>query len=398
MQKRIPFAVFIVLGALSAQMAAQNVAAPTHGTVNIVLANKNGAVVVTDSRLSYNGSARGDGPKLFRLDSTTICAIAGFYSDQGPTAPTGSFPAATTIPYMVTRYQHQLGGRNPLTLDQKLDIFAGVFQFELGFVAAARQAASQGQSSPSVSQITLIGFEKSKIVILSEDLVPHIDSGVLTYLAKNKLRQEVASEFVTHLAGITDVAATTLKNPDVARSSKDPILHFMGNSLVTDGGANLTVHDLALIARKLASLTASRYPNEVGGPLETAELADGKVLSFDSIPSDDNIFQGMRMRFPGMKAHHTSSAISPIQPPDIVLVEDGEFDHTSQVLDNLIIVSSKFEGSHLRYNGSPRTYFGSDNLLVDTDLTLGPGVSQDSAFVKNMHSLYPDLPIKSVDQ
>lgn len=59
------------------------------GTVNIVLANPNGIVVVTDSNQTYK---LGDelftytlpGQKLFRIDERTVCTIAGFGSKPLP--------------------------------------------------------------------------------------------------------------------------------------------------------------------------------------------------------------------------------------------------------------------------------------------------------------------------
>ena len=56
---------------------------PSHGTINIFLANRNGLVAVTDSRLSSNGKAVARGQKLFKVDDHTICAVAGFYMDSG---------------------------------------------------------------------------------------------------------------------------------------------------------------------------------------------------------------------------------------------------------------------------------------------------------------------------
>jgi hypothetical protein len=60
-----------------------------HGKVNIILANKNGLVAVTDSRLSRfkpdnRPEAVGVAQKLFQLDSDTICTVAGDYAVYGP--------------------------------------------------------------------------------------------------------------------------------------------------------------------------------------------------------------------------------------------------------------------------------------------------------------------------
>jgi hypothetical protein len=65
--------------------ASQATPSSLHGTVNIILANKNGLIAVTDSRLSSpQGLAMGSAQKLFKLDSKTICTIAGQYSLGGP--------------------------------------------------------------------------------------------------------------------------------------------------------------------------------------------------------------------------------------------------------------------------------------------------------------------------
>ena len=69
-----------------------------HGTVNIVLANPQGMVVVTDSLLSSTNSLPGRGQKLFQIDSRTICTIAGWYSSSGPSIDGTHYPAYTAIP------------------------------------------------------------------------------------------------------------------------------------------------------------------------------------------------------------------------------------------------------------------------------------------------------------
>jgi Proteasome subunit len=58
----------------------------THGTINLLLANKNGTVLITDSRISNGNYQRisDHAQKLFQLDDKTVCSIANFYSDPGP--------------------------------------------------------------------------------------------------------------------------------------------------------------------------------------------------------------------------------------------------------------------------------------------------------------------------
>jgi 20S proteasome alpha/beta subunit len=50
----------------------------SHGTINILLANDNGIVLVTDSRATaLDGGHFDTSVKLFRLDESTVCSIAG---------------------------------------------------------------------------------------------------------------------------------------------------------------------------------------------------------------------------------------------------------------------------------------------------------------------------------
>ena len=53
------------------------------GTVNILLANKNGLVAITDSKLVMGNDPAGYAQKLFRIDDHTLCTIAGWYSWSG---------------------------------------------------------------------------------------------------------------------------------------------------------------------------------------------------------------------------------------------------------------------------------------------------------------------------
>lgn len=70
----------------AAVVAQQVPQSSSHGTINILLANGNGMVLLTDSRTSNHGRLVSDNsPKLFQLDDKTVCSIAGFYFDPGPT-------------------------------------------------------------------------------------------------------------------------------------------------------------------------------------------------------------------------------------------------------------------------------------------------------------------------
>jgi hypothetical protein len=76
-----------LLGLFSSQLFARNVPGPmkeSHGTINIVFANQNGLVALTDTMLSFSdGSHQPDHQKLFKIDNKTVCMMAGSYSAPG---------------------------------------------------------------------------------------------------------------------------------------------------------------------------------------------------------------------------------------------------------------------------------------------------------------------------
>src|SRR5258708_8339035 len=95
----------------------------SEGTVNIGLSNANGIVLLTDSALSHK-DARGEWhhdktiQKLFRLDSNTVCSIAGFASE------TGWVPSQLDIevPGIIAEVRDQLSQKPVPDLDAKVHL------------------------------------------------------------------------------------------------------------------------------------------------------------------------------------------------------------------------------------------------------------------------------------
>jgi hypothetical protein len=105
----------------------------THGTVNVLLANKNGFALVTDSNLTdSSGHFAGEGPKLFVLDEHTVCSIADFYSDSGPKI-NGKFPIQTTAPGIVKSLLAHLEKDGNVSL--KLSELTNLYAFALSRLA-----------------------------------------------------------------------------------------------------------------------------------------------------------------------------------------------------------------------------------------------------------------------
>lgn len=88
------------------------------GTVNIVLANANGIVVLTDSNQTWrapNGepfTAPRPGQKLFRIDDKTVCTIAGFGAASLPGFPEFTSSAAGVLDTYVEELRSKGGSHS----------------------------------------------------------------------------------------------------------------------------------------------------------------------------------------------------------------------------------------------------------------------------------------------
>ena len=82
MVRHVNCASVLVFWNAPAQAAA---AKSSHGTINILLANRNGMVLITDSRGTYGNAHNDRSAKLFEIDNSTVCSIAGLGVGGGPT-------------------------------------------------------------------------------------------------------------------------------------------------------------------------------------------------------------------------------------------------------------------------------------------------------------------------
>ena len=387
--KRLPVLVLVLATSLVLRAQGQQ-ADPTHGTVNVILANENGVVVVTDSQLSFQHRKRGTSQKLFRLDDSTVCSIAGFYNVPGPS--TGDvFPAATAIPELMALYRTKVNAS--ASLQSKLDSMLQVFSFNMAFVAAARGRDAIGSNDESV--VTMVGFENKQPVILGATLAPEVADGMLEYVVRDRSRVEVGNTLVHRVTGFDDVAEHALTTPASMLGDSDAILRYLAESQIKDHGASLTLEDMAQIGRALTRATSQRHPIEVGGPYQTAVLADGKIQSFDALSTDPRVFLGARARVSQSYFGRSDGRDEAIQfPPYVIKLIDGAtYDNDYQPLDNIMIVNSHFKHSHLTYGGNPRSYFAANNTLEDCVLIVQPTVSEQSAFLVDFRRNFPSVQV-----
>jgi hypothetical protein len=243
------------------------------GTINVVLANKNGAVVLTDSMLSDESGPvpvphpETPGQKLFQLDDKTVCAIAGFVSVPG------LFPEfSPSVSAVVNTFSEQLKRYSPQPLRAKLTALAMLMGQNISAIAELRAAANNPlRVNNYLSTITLVGYDLDGILKIGQVQLATDPEKIRDWAVIIGIQiVPVGDNLTCGFAGKWKTAEKLLNDP--GSEPLDKTLTRLKASLATDGGASLTLDELRGIATSLAAYTAQADPT-VGGDNQIAELA-----------------------------------------------------------------------------------------------------------------------------
>lgn len=346
------------------------------GTINIVLANQNGIVLMADSVQSVCDAKGACLPlpepakKLFQLDSVSACVIAGF----------GSAHFATTAPFnigaagILENFGDGLKGRN-ISFSEKLKSLYVLFGVYLNHVRTLSDLLRY-PDNPKDLVFTLItaGYDidgRAKIGTLS----------IVNQTEELKKEILIGKELTIALGGQFDVAEEILRNPTQSLFSNDDAIKGYTKSVAIDGGASLSIDEMRSLAEALVRYTSKRY-HTVGGARQTAIFANGKLISLQQ---------------PGFKAE-------PSPLPRFAVVETVSFQGGSQLLklgnmtglfrtalfkntrwrlDGNLFFRSLFVRSELEYNGGI-THLDPDNVIQNSTLVLLPGAERNPEAVKRL--------------
>jgi len=408
----------------------------SHGTINVILANKQGIVAVTDTRITFSNRSFLDGaPKLFVVDDHTICTIAGWYSDpgqvineQGPDADKRA-PAAAAIPGIFREgLINRRAEMSKLTLDEKLTYIARIVA---GFMQSTNHlhTAAGEPLNPSISEITLAGFEDGRAKIEQVDLIPDINGNV----SSPKLHKvvEVHDTLTIVLRGVTSIAEEASTHPSSQRPMT-PVLEAYAKSKKTGQGRSLSLESMAAFGGELERLTAEKCKG-VGGPIQIAKMTEAGPLRLEFIkdgraskptpipsleavanritenmngneltgdPNRPNPMIGMAIMDPwSMQALDSSRSRRTVFIPivlesgELPLVTGGKFRYLEQPLDDFAFSNVTFDHCILTYAGSDNSMFGKSNKIIASELHLANGVDSTSPFVKGLRADFPTLKI-----
>jgi hypothetical protein len=403
----LPTACLVFLSISLSAVSQKQPAEASHGTVNVILANQNGLVAVTDSRLTLEDKTTIDiGTKLFKIDDSTICTVAGYYSQGGPkTSATFNVAFAAFVSDIMKVAVNRISAAPHPTFEQKAEELLRTFGARLTNNLQAQVTADNSTDLAQLEplELTLAGYDidgKLKVAVLT--LVPHKaeygvefipgprrastitplcelgaspdkDSVAYTLRGEGQNIVVIDQEFFCSIAGYTDIAEDALETPRKYRNLP---------SVVTFEQASQPNHPMSLLEMKslaidLEKLTAT-YDRGVGGELQFAVLRGGAISELQLLPTPQHPEgSGRALATPLMRGVNTTGGPwnVGIQAADPNGYQPWQGDVTGgiQFIDGLAFHNSKFERSRVFYSGGTLA-FSDDNTVEDSTLSLGANV------------------------
>lgn len=345
-----------------------------HGTINIVLANENGIVVLTDSMLTEGSKQLPEpGQKLFQLDDRTICTIAGFVSAPGP-AP----ELYTSSGAIIRAYREQFAGHSPQSIAQKLASLGFLFNFYLTSIANVRDTA--GETTPVhdyqfeliVAGYDIDGRPKIGKIILGMTRVEGFWRSNTDFIDIS----DVGTSLKYVLGGQPDVAQRLLDDPSVKKG--DATLDAYAVAQRENGGQSLAIQDMEKLAVTLARYTADVYPS-VGGRNQVAVLQGGRIVSIQQQAFPDapklfrfNLFEG---NFLGANSFNLGGTAA--------IFVKNTFEGGHLELAGNYFFGNTFKDATVAYSGGLMD-FDPSNKVENCVLVIGTGAKDDNREVRKL--------------
>ncbi len=358
----------------------------SHGTINIVLANNQGIVALTDSMVTVRDHQLPDAAqKLFKLDERSVCTIADFLS--APHRPSQLYLAASAL---ISDYAVKVASKPPQTIREHLRSLAFLLQLLLSAATAVRDA---GESLRS--EVIVAGYDADGVARIGQVKLRTVSDGfsMRTQLYESSIL-EVGKQLVSKLGGMRDIAEQFLSHP--VHTKDNSMLTNFATSLLQDSGESLTTSEMRTLASHLAKRTAEKY-KWVGGEDQVAVLQQGRIVSFEQ-PAFPRLPESL-IAFSLVADTHIQGPGPPMgpimsegpvvfAPGQSLLFRRTKFGHVRRQLDGNYFFGCSFNNCILRYDGGP-FHFDEDNQVVRTALILGPNVNIDDPRAKELLQNFP---------
>jgi hypothetical protein len=352
-----------------------------HGTINIALGNENGLVVLTDSMVTAGGHQLPEpGQKLFKLDDSTVCSIAGFASARAASNHAAVPDLNTSISAIIHEYVQQSAQQAPQRIDEKLRALAGLINFYLSTIATVRDALGNATGVDSYRfQLIVAGYDLDdnpkigRITLRTEN-----ERGSFSSKIEDASISNVENKLVWQLNGMPGVARQILLHPE--SRPNDPVLHEYATSLSENGGKSLTVEQMVDLAKRLAYYTSQLYP-EVGGPNQIAILQKRHSLSIEQQKFPEPPRPLFKFAL-AVNSHFTFSSVAWAKGVPVVFVRCSWIGMQRE-LDGNYFIGNDFKNSFLLYDGGI-VNLGDTNRVIDSVLVIGPHVKPDDETVRRL--------------
>jgi hypothetical protein len=421
----------VLIAVTSFQALAQDVRSKSiefsHGTINIILANKNGLVAVTDSMISRGTDHTPNGVKLFKLDDRTICTMAGLYDAPGPRR-------LKSLEMSVPQIMKDLADRMNTSpevqslFEKKAVLLAGIFEHRLTSNLQALVAAGEDVSDIQPLYLTLAGYDtdgslkiaeiafdatssdsgaafKPAIRPLGPFLVPcEVSVGVepLSHFAEERQSllyiRKIGDPLFCEIAGIPNVAENMLKNSEKFRD----VPSIASYTDAKNEGRSLSIDEMRRLAIELARQTTlnetATRKNRVGGQPQVAILGGGKIIDVVGNSSAEPIPSDTGGALTGNHFFSTDTTCGSPSQKGFVVNNVGtqmqvKMTDCSQELDGIVFHDSVFTNSRLyylgRYPDRGDLIFSKTNVVKGSTLELGPDVDTNHADVRQLVCGFP---------
>jgi hypothetical protein len=375
------------------------------GTVNIVLANANGIVVITDSNQTWYSSTREPfndprpGQKLFRIDDRTVCTIAGFGS-----ASLDRFPEITSSAAgVVDNYVEQLrlkGGTH--SFHEKLTSLRFMFDHLLYGIVNLQQL-DLAHAGDYGFELILAGYDTDGTAKIGRfKLSTHLWNGVFSPMVEELKEETVGRELMYETAGLGSGAVEyVLSHP--RRIKGEPEVARYAASKASQHGNSLTVAEMEALAKSLARLSAEfnseTYPTSyflfraywpIGGDNQVAILEKGSVRNLEQPRFQErkkqtsfSILEGFVLDSNGL----TGTLVGP-EPGSILLSVRNKYLGGLILLDNVYYFEDEFRNAMFAYDGGVLG-FDPSNRVIDCTLSLGVHADRKSRYVRELIAGFP---------
>jgi 20S proteasome alpha/beta subunit len=353
----------IILFIPVSQARGQDPGAASHGTINVVLGNANGLVVLTDS-MATSGNQQSAEPaqKLFRLDDRTVCTIAGLLSAGIPFE--AFYPSTGAI---IDAYRQELTGKPTRSITGKLRDLEFRLNLILSGVAGARQSFDPSASAKTYAlDVIIAGYDADDHPRIEKlELRSRLVGGRFESSTEQIVATDVSNKLVYVLGGMPD-AAEALLTAAPSTSPASPALAAYASSIARDGGESFSIQQMRDLAIELAAETHKSHA-EVGGPNQIAVLQNGRISGIvqPSLPKPKApLAFGLMQKF----GADGDGAIGNLAP---MLCIECSFKNLHLELDRNYFVGTTFENAVLIYDGG-QTVLDQGSNLVGCVLKLGP--------------------------